>query len=148
MRPLALCLLTVALAPAARAQPADAAPPETPAEAEAVVRAFVEAYNRHDVAGMLALADTAVVWLSVAGDSVVVEARGAAELARGLEGYFRDVPSAASEVEAVTALGPWVAVRERARWTGEAGPRAQAALSVYEVRDGRVRRVWYYPVVR
>lgn len=41
-----------------------------------------------------------------------------------------------------------VTVRERARWQSTAGPRSQAAISVYEVRAGLLRRVWYYPVVK
>jgi hypothetical protein len=41
-----------------------------------------------------------------------------------------------------------VSARERAHWVGSAGPRSQAALSVYEVRAGTIQRVWYFPVVR
>jgi hypothetical protein len=115
---------------------------------EDVVGAFVAAYNRHDVDAMLALADTGIVWLSVAGDSVRVEARGAAALRRSLAGYFRSVPSTRSVLGEMTSVGPWVTVHERAQWQASSGPRAQTAVAVYEVRDGRVRRVWYYPAVR
>ena len=45
-------------------------------------------------------------------------------------------------------VGPYVAIRERVSWTAKSGRRTQTALGVYEVRDGRVRRVWYYPAVR
>ena len=121
-----------------------AAPPGN----EAVVAAFVAAYNRHDVDAMLALADTGIVWLSVAGDSVQIETRGAAALRRSLAGYFRSVPTARSVLGQVTSVGPWVTVHERAEWQSSSGPRAQTSVAVYEVRDGRVRRVWYYPVVR
>ena len=118
------------------------------AAAERVVRDFVDAYNRHDVSAMLALTDTAVTWLSIIGDSVRVETRGAAALRRSMEGYFRSVPTARSTIEALRVVGPWVTVEERAHWTAAAGPRSQAAVAVYEVRDGRIRRVWYYPAVR
>ena len=139
----AACVL-VACAPALGAQ-TPAAADTTP---ERVVRAFVDAFNRHDVPGMLALADSAVVWLTVSGDSVLVEARGRDALARSMASYFRALPSARSTLDAVAALGPWVSARERAEWAGASGPRAQASISVYEVRGGRVRRVWYYPAVR
>lgn len=125
-----------------------AATVDAPGGSEQVVRAFIAAYNRHAVPDLLALADTGIVWLSVEGDSVRVEARGRAALEQSLTGYFRQVPSTRSDVESLSALGPWVSVRERARWQGANGPRTQAALSVYEVRDGLVRRVWYYPAVR
>jgi hypothetical protein len=116
--------------------------------AERVVRDFVDAYNRHDVSAMLALTDTAVAWLSIVGDSVRAETRGADALRRSMEGYFRSVPTARSTIEALRVLGPWVTVEERAHWTAAAGPRSQAAVAVYEVRGDRIRRVWYYPAVR
>jgi hypothetical protein len=125
-------------------------PDVTPASrsSEDVVAAFVAAYNRHDIDAMLALADTGIVWLSVAGDSVRVETRGAEALRRSLAGYFRSIPSARSVLGRMTSAGPWVTVHERAEWQSSSGSRAQTAVAVYEVRDGRVRRVWYYPVVR
>ncbi|MEO8635743.1 MAG: nuclear transport factor 2 family protein [Gemmatimonadales bacterium] len=113
-----------------------------------VVRAYFTAYNAHDVEAVLRLVAPDFVWLSLAGDSVVVEARGAEAIRTGLVDYLRRLPSARSDIEAISALGPWVSVRERARWEGANGPRSQAGLSVYEIRDGLLRRVWYYPVVR
>ncbi|MGZ8378657.1 MAG: nuclear transport factor 2 family protein [Gemmatirosa sp.] len=117
-------------------------------DAARVVRAFVAAFNRHDVPAMLALTDTAIVWLGIAGDSVTIETRGRRALGESMTAYFRSTPGARSTLDAVTTLGPWVSARERAEWQGRTGPRAQSALSVYEVRDGRIRRVWYYPAVR
>ena len=145
---LAACALAAG-APALHARALDAqAPAAADTTPERVVRAFTDAFNRHDVPGMLALADSAIVWLSVSGDSVLVETRGREALARGMAAYFRSIPTARSTLEAVAALGPWVSARERAEWTAASGPRSQASISVYEVRGGRVRRVWYYPVVR
>jgi len=51
-------------------------------------------------------------------------------------------------METASVLGPWVSVRERARWSTSTGMRSQASMSVYEVREGVLRRVWYYPEVR
>ncbi len=110
------------------ALPAVAAPDTT---VLAVVRAYFAAYNVHDVDGVIRLLSPDFTWFSLSGDSLSVEARGAT-----------------SEIESATALGPWVTVRERARWQGTAGPRSQAGISVYEVRAGLLRRVWYYPAVK
>lgn len=115
---------------------------------EAVVRAFVEAYNKHDLDAMFTFLAPDIVWLSVAGDSVTIEARGIGVLREQMASYFGRLTSARSELETIATLGPWVSARERAHWTAASGPRSQASLSVYEVRAGRVRRVWYYPVVR
>jgi ketosteroid isomerase-like protein len=148
----ALAAAAAVIAASPRPARAQDAPPRAAADsavAERTVRAFVEAYNRHDVDALLALADSEVVWLTVSGDTVGIEARGRAALGESLRGYFRSLPSARSTAEALTVLGPWVTVRERAHWLGRDGvSRSQAAISVYEVRAGRVRRVWYYPAVR
>ncbi len=114
----------------------------------ATVRAYFAAYNAHDVDGVIRLLTADFTWLSLSGDSLSVEVRGASAVRSSLVQYFQDFPSAMSEIESAAALGPWVTVRERARWTGTAGPRSQAAISVYEVRAGLLRRVWYYPAVK
>ena len=114
----------------------------------AVVRAYFAAYNVHDVDGVIRLLSADFTWLSLTGDSISVEVRGADAIRSSLVQYFQDFPSARSDIESATALGPWVTIRERARWLGTAGPRSQASISVYEVRAGLLRRVWYYPVVK
>jgi hypothetical protein len=131
-----------------RAQQATGMEVSRDTSAAAVVRAYLQAYNAHDIDAVLSFLAPEFVWLSAAGDSLTVEARGSAMVRAQLTDYFRQLPSARSELEALTALGPWVAATERAHWAGSAGPRSQAALSVYEVRGGLIRRVWYYPSVR
>jgi len=142
---LTLCLALLLAPCTAAGQAAPAARDTTPT---AVLRAYIAAYNAHDIDAVVALLDPDFVWLSVVGDSVQIEARGPAAVREQLVSYFRSLPSARSEIEDVSALGPWVSVKERAHWTNARGPRSQASLSVYEVRGGRLRRVWYYPVVR
>jgi hypothetical protein len=111
----------------------------------AVVEGFIAAHNEHDVAAMLALAHPDIEWLSVEGDGVRVETRGAEALGEAMRGYFEAVPTARSSVEAMIASGSRVSVRERAHWESASGPQSQTALSVYEVIDGAIRRVWYFP---
>lgn len=144
------CGLALALLLAPRHLPAQAQPAAAAADSTSlsVVRSYFAAYNSHDVDAVLRHVDPDFVWLNLAGDSITVELRGADAVHSGLIDYFRRLPTARSDIEAITALGPWVSVRERARWVGANGPRSQAALSVYEVRGGLLRRVWYYPEVR
>lgn len=119
-----------------------------PVGPEAVIRAYVDAFNRHDPVAVAASLDTAFVWLSLAEDSISVTMRGPGEIRSGLVGYFKNLPDVRSTLEHVSTLGPYVSLTERVRWTGAKGPREQAALAVYEVRDGLIRRVWYFPEVR
>jgi hypothetical protein len=112
------------------------------------LHAYLAAYNAHDVEAVVGFLDPEFTWLRVDGDSVHVELHGIEAFRASLTQYFAQLPSARSEIDVITALGPWISVRERATWTGRSGPQAQSALSIYEVRAGKLRRVWYYPVVR
>ena len=149
MRSLGTCVAALALmALPVTAQQAPLAPAATDTSAIAVVRRFVQAFNDRDIDQMVSMLGPNFVWLNVAGDSVAVEVRGAGPLRGSMEAYFRQLPSARSELEKVSVLGPWVSTIERAHWTSSGGPRSQAAVAIYEVRHGLVQRVWYYPAVR
>ena len=112
---------------------------------EQVVRAFVAAFNAHDPAAMIALAHEDVQWLFVNGDKVMVEAEGKEALKKSMTGYFKSIPSAKSTMEKQMSVGNYVTVWERASWETKNGTRSQAALAVYLVEQGKIRRVWYYP---
>ena len=147
-RRIIVCHLAAALWCQAAVAQASSAAVATDSSSLAVVRAYFAIYNAHDIEGTVRLLAPDFRWLSAQGDSVVVEARGIPEIRAGLVDYFRRLPTARSEIEAASALGPWVMVRERASWVTATGPRSQGAISVYEVRDGLLRSVWYYPSVR
>lgn len=109
-----------------------------------VVERFLEAFNRHDVEAMLSLAHADVQWLTVADDKISVDTAGQAALRDSMKSYFASLPTVRSTFESALVAGPYVTVVERARWQGKSGERTQAALAVYEVREGKVRRVWYF----
>lgn len=127
--------------------------PEEPADArqagpeEEAVRGMSEAFNAQDVPGMLKWVADSIEWYSVQGGEIAVEARGAQALESGMTSYFEALPSARSELTTLEVLGPWVTTHELARWTVQEEERTQASVGVYEVREGRVRRVWYFPAV-
>lgn len=141
MKPLLLVLAFV-LGPLAALRAADS--PEI-----AVVRAQVAAFNRHDGDALAALLAPEVKWLSVDGDKLSVEGDGREAMRTWLIGYFKSFPDVHSEMADLTQTGAFVSYRERASWTAKDGkPRAQQAIAVYEVRDGLIVRVWYFPAVR
>jgi len=111
-----------------------------------VVHGQMDAFNRHDVAAMAAGVAPDFVWFSVTGDELTVEARGRGAFAESMRSYFASLPSVRSELEESLISGSFVTIRERATWTDGSGvERSQPALGVYEVRDGLIQRVWYYP---
>jgi hypothetical protein len=120
----------------------EAAPIRVLADPLSVFYRMTAAFNAHDVEGMLACVDDDIQWFSMSGDRMEVEARGHEAFRGAMEAYFEAIPGARSEIESAVVSGSYVSVRERAFWGDE---QSQVALGVFEVRHGRILRVWYYP---
>lgn len=110
-----------------------------------VVRQFTEAFNNHDVDAMLELAHPEIEWGSVQGDTLSMEATGHAELRQGMDSYFSALPSVRSSIESVIPGERFTGVRERASWESDGESRSQSSIAVYEIEDGRILRVTYFP---
>lgn len=116
---------------------------------EAVVRAHLADFNAKNVDAMVRRVTEDFAWYNVSGGEMKIETQGRDALRKGLESYFKSLPSAKSEIHMLTTNGRFVSARERALWkTSKGEPRSQNALSVYEVEDGLIKRVWYYPAVK
>ena len=122
-------------------------PALTPASSpEAVVRANFEAFNRQDIDALVGTVSEDFIWYNIENDKMLIEASGRESLPMGLQDYLKALPTARSVAETMTASGPYVSVRERASWTTRTGEKkSQVAITVYEVRNGLIKRVWYYP---
>lgn len=111
-----------------------------------LLRAYLDAVNRMDAPAVAALCAEDFVWYGIDGDKLAPEVLGRAALHEWLTGYFRSIPSAQTEFLALEQTGPFLTVRERATWENKAGARvSQQAIGVYEIRDGLLRRAWYFP---
>ena len=120
----------------------------SPSELQVAV-SYVEAYNARDLPAMLALMHDEIEWLSVEGSEVLSFASGKEDLGAQMKAYLASPGATFSTVEGSVKDGRFVAVREVAHWTdAEGNARSQSALAVYEVEEGLVRRVWYYPATR
>lgn len=104
-----------------------------------------QAFNDHDVESMAESVMDDIKRLSIVGDSLVIEASDRGALKEGMQGYFKAMPSARSEIEAALLSGSFVAVRERVFWQGKDGEKSQFSLAVYEVLNEKIIRVWYFP---
>lgn len=113
------------------------------------LRAYYDAFNRHDAEATAAFCAEDLKWFSIDGDKIGTNAESRAQLRDWLTGYFAKLPSVRSEVVSLDQAGAFLTVRERASWQNKEGQRvSQQALAVYEIRDGLIRRVWYYPSVK
>ncbi len=115
-----------------------------------VVRSALAAYNTRDAAAVAAHYADDIAWFGIGADGKQsVEGEGRAAVEKWLTGYFKNLPDVHAEISDVTQTGPHVSFRERVTWTAKDGAkRAQSALGVYEVREGKIKRAWYFPSAR
>jgi hypothetical protein len=147
--PLVACFAFVAASFAGRAAESQS-PPAPPAESPEiqVVRAYIDAFNRHDIPAMAERVAEDFVWFNVTSDSASVEVKGRDKLRRNLGSYFEHTPTVRSEIEGIISAGNYVSFREKAMWSTFFGEKSQTAVAVYEVKNGLITRAWYYPAVK
>jgi hypothetical protein len=116
----------------------------------AIVRSALVAYNQHDAAATAAHYAEDMVWFGIGVDGKQsVEGEGRAAVEKWLATYFKSLPDVRAEIANLTQAGAHVSFLERVTWTAKDGSRrAQSALGVYEVRDGKIKRAWYFPAAR
>jgi len=135
---LALTLLSAVII--AACQPAAAPHP--------VIVSHVSAFNAGDVAAMGRLEHPDIEWINVENSALSIEVSGRAELASMMTDYMLANPTVTGTLRDWSINGDYVSVTETATWTNTAGAQqSQSALSVYQIEDNLIRRVWYYPAV-
>ena len=118
------------------------------ASAVEVVKALFAAFNDHAPERMAELVSEDFEIFYVAGSETSLGLRGPEALHQEMTGYFGNYPTVHSEAEIAAVSGSYVACREDVSWQHEGQERSQHSLAVYEVRDGKIRRTWYYPAER
>ena len=131
-------VLAVWLCSASEAQELGSGPKETVIE-------LLDAFNAHDVDMMLEACADDIMWMMVGADQIAVEASGAEALREGMAVYFESVPSASSVLRSAVESGPFVVTVEEARWESGGEKKSQCSAAVYEVKEGKVQNVWYFP---
>ena len=94
---------------------------------------------------MLDLAAPDMQWMSVSGHDVSVETSGHEALKTAMSGYFENVPSARSEIRQLHQSGTFVYALEQASWSVGDATKSQCSMAVYELADGKLKHVWYFP---
>jgi len=121
---------------------------QTPTAARApedIIREQLRAFNAHDPAAMVANLHERFAWFAIDSDVMRVESEGRGNFFQSMRDYFASVPGARAEIEELFVAGVFVTARERAYWLQGGAELSQASLSIYEIRDGLIYRVWYYP---
>lgn len=112
---------------------------------EAVVRAYIQAFNAHDAQAVGRWLAEDLSWLAIEGSQLREEASGRTAMVEWLQGYFAQIPDVRAELRYLGGGPRIVAVHECLSWRGSDGPKRQCAHGSYEVADGLIQRVWYWP---
>lgn len=122
-----------------------AKPPEAAGDAVAVVNDLMAAFNAHDPQKMRDYWHDDVTWVEITGNQSSVVTSSADQLFNELVAYFEAYPSVSSSLSNVSVNGKYVTAIETPVWEQDGERKSQASIVVYEVTDGKIRRLWYFP---
>lgn len=106
-----------------------------------VITDYFDTYNNHQVDSLMIMVSSDFKMYSVSHDTTTLDINGKEALRKWLSGYFNDLPNVSSSTSGINVSGNYVSFIETAHW-GE--NKSQSSLAVYEIENGKIRRVWYY----
>jgi hypothetical protein len=121
--------------------PQTSAPNEHP-----IISPYSAAWNDQDLESMASLMHEDIAWMSVEGDAIKIEISGKEAMVAEMKSWFEGGNLPRGSLRDWSVNGNYVAVTETASWTTKDGEnKSQSALTVYELEDNLIRRVYYYP---
>ena len=104
-----------------------------------VVLEFNEAFNRHDVTGMMKCMSDDCVFedTNPAPDGTAYQGKEA--VTRYWEAFFRESPQAHIEIEEISGLGLRCVMRWKYDWTDRAGKKGHVrGVDIFKLKDGLI----------
>ena len=126
------------------------ADPRSPEDAipKSIISEHTRAFNAADVQAMGKMQHPNIEWFSISGGQISLEVAGRDALAKNMTTYFKSPTRVTGKLKGWNVNTPFVSVTEVASWTAQDGAKkSQSSLTVYELQDNLIRRVWYYPAV-
>jgi steroid delta-isomerase-like uncharacterized protein len=104
-----------------------------------IVLAFNEAFNRHDVAEMMALMSEDCLFENTAPAPDGRVYKGKKSVTQFWQEFFRESPQAYIEIEEVFGMGYRCVMRWRYDWEDEAGEKGHVrGVDIFQVKDGLI----------
>jgi len=110
-----------------------------------IVLEFNEAFNRHDVAGMMQLMSEDCVFenTSPSPDGEVFKGKNA--VTQFWDGFFRESPQAHIDIEEIFGFGRRCIMRWKYTWVDSGGMKGHVrGVDVFNVEDGLIREKYSY----
>jgi predicted SnoaL-like aldol condensation-catalyzing enzyme len=104
-----------------------------------IVIEFNEAFNRHDVAGMMQLMSDDCIFENTDPAPDGTSYSGKAAVTQFWEGFFRDAPQAHIEIEEIFGLGFRCVMRWKYTWVDGSGAQGHVrGVDVFKLKDGLI----------
>jgi len=104
-----------------------------------IVLAFNEAFNRHDVPGMMQLMSDDCVFENTAPVPDGTVYKGKEAITQFWQNFFHDSPQAHIEIEEVFGMGFHCVMRWRYDWVDAAGEKGHVrGVDIFKLRDGLI----------
>ena len=110
-----------------------------------IVLAFNEAFNRHDVTGMMQLMSDDCVFENTAPAPDGTRYEGKETVTQFWQEFFRESPQAHIEIEGVFGLGLRCVMHWRYEWVDKAGKKGHVrGVDIFQVKDGLISEKMSY----
>jgi len=110
-----------------------------------IVLEFNEAYNRHDVAGMMRLMIDNCAFENTTPAPDGSGYTGKEAVTRFWQDFFRDSPKAHIEIEEIFGLGERCIMRWEYSWAGKGGKQEHVrGVDIFKVRNGTIHEMLSY----
>jgi ketosteroid isomerase-like protein len=111
---------------------------------QSVVEKYFAALNRRDLLALTLYVSPDVEWYSMVNSERIVEVSDREALTQMLKRYFSAHERAHWSIERAAAVEHYVSISERSQWSESGRNESRTSLGVYEVVDGRIRRITYF----
>lgn len=137
------CLLLISFVPAYCGAD-DVMPIKANASIE-VVEQFIAAFNEHSVGQLLSHTTDSVHWFNISGSKMLIETSSKNELGAAMADYFQTLPDAKATLTQAVSSANYVSTIEKVTWSHDGELDSQCSIGVYELKQGKINAVWYYP---
>lgn len=104
-----------------------------------IVLEFNEAFNRHDVAGMMQLMSDDCIFENTDPAPDGTAYSGQAAVTQFWQDFFRESPSAHIEIEEIFGMGLRCVMRWRYEWVDTAGEKGHVrGVDIFKLKDGLI----------
>ena len=106
---------------------------------------FNEAFNRHDVTGMMRLMSDDCIFENTAPAPDGTIYSGKEAVTQFWQDFFRDSPEAHTDIEEIFGLGNRCIMRWKYNWIDEAGKKGHVrGVDIFQVKDGFISEKFSY----